>query len=708
MNRKLILLLCLFVCTLLVRAQDHRVDSIMNRVYHYKEKTGLRTGSFSSDVYLKYWVRTCRKGAWVRYLPGMFPLRRGTNDYFGESLDHYQFRSFGEFDRKNRAGYGTFPYFEKYRNHAMNRLNFSIYEPNLFSDRILSPLHYRNRHFYRFSYIYSYTSNGEVYTRIRIRPRFHNVQLVSGTMDVNNVTGAVRDFSFDLRYEFTKLNITGRAGTDSLSSLFPENISLKSSLHLLGNRVEGRCMMKADYDFTETSEDALSRDKRYDLTDMYGLRMDTVQTIRDMAYFDTLRPIPLTEEESMLLKGEKSVHEDVPNIRRKRLQRFRLSPQAENILLDSHRFLLGRQGHLKVPPLLTPSMMQWSGSRGITLQTKFAFDYDMGMGRSMDVSPRVAYNFKQNLFYWRLPVKFRLMPLHDGTFSLETGNGNRIYSNRQAEDVREKLGMVSNYDSLIHVFNTFEFHYYKDFYCLGDFSLRLLPGLRLSTGVRYHRRSLVGWNEVAQQSGMLHYIHSLAPRLHVEYTPKQYYYRNGRYKVPLYSKWPTFMIDYERGLKVGGGQSDYERWEADVKWLKDLYALRSLYFRLGAGLYTNRGDNYFLDYDYFRDNNMPDGWNDELSGQFHLLNAHWYNESDFYLRCSAAYESPMLLLSRIRWLSRIVQKERLYCSLLSVRNLASYAEVGYGFATYFLDLAVFLGIAGKQQTSAGFKFVLHW
>lgn len=43
---------------------------------------------------------------------------------------------------------------------------------------------------------------------------------------------------------------------------------------------------------------------------------------------------------------------------------------------------------------------------------------------------------------------------------------------------------------------------------------------------------------------------SFAPRLRVEWTPGMHYYINGNRKVNVGSSYPTFLIDYERGIKI--------------------------------------------------------------------------------------------------------------------------------------------------------------
>lgn len=111
--------------------------------------------------------------------------------------------------------------------------------------------------------------------------------------------------------------------------------------------------------------------------------------------------------------------------------------------------------------------------------------------------------------------------------------------------------------------------------------------------------------------------------------------------------------------------------------------------RAGYGFYTNRGDNYFLDYANFRDNNLPEGWDDDWSGNFQLLDAHIYNESAYYMRANVSYESPMLFATWLPYFGKYIEKERFYVSSVLLEKTRPYYEVGYGFTNRYISVGLF-------------------
>ena len=176
---------------------------------------------------------------------------------------------------------------------------------------------------------------------------------------------------------------------------------------------------------------------------------------------------------------------------------------------------------------------------------------------------------------------------------------------------------------------------------------------------------------------------------------------------PLKS-WPLFSLNYERCLNgVFGSNMEYERWELDASYLRRYSSLKRFNARLGGGFYTNKSTTYFIDYKNFHEDYLPQGWDDDWSGEFQLLNSRWYNASNYYLRLNVSYDSPLLVLSYLPLAGRIMEAERLYFSFAQLENTRSYYEVGYGFTTRFISLAFFGSFLNTEFIRFGTKFTFE-
>lgn len=714
-----------------------KAKEMMEKMYAYAQEQQTDNLQFSSDAYLRHRMYTKRKGPVMRYIPGMLRLEKGENDYLTEAQLRIQFRPPGEVDCRVVAYCSTAKYQRSSRLSSVSRFNFFIYDTKLLTDRILNPLNRRNRRFYRFSYQFTSAASDSLgaTARINIRPRFSNDQLVSGYVDVDYETGAVRNFVFHLRYHLQKITIAGRTGKEGYASLVAEKMRILSRMRLFGNTVYETTEVRSRHRFSCPVPQASDTLSRFDLTRQCLLRIDTTQVITSPAYFDSIRPFPLRGSEEMLIARKRPENHDIANVSdstnnifapetmRKmenlsaiadtahRERRF-FGERTQNVLLSSHAFNLASDGRasVKLPPIITPSMLQWSHTKGFSLKTRIRCNFfkmkDEQESR-LAFNPSIGYSFKQRQIYYDLPMLLRFIPALDGKLSIVAGGGSHMYNSGQADELREKLHGIERYDSLLQIIDNYGFHDYRDSYFRTDLSLSPLPGLRVQVGTRYHRRTLITWNEIAERGGLSRKLTTLGPRLEIEWTPAQYYYKKGRRRIPLYSQWPTFMLCYERGYGFGSGETCYERIETDMHYRLPLYATRTLYFRAGGGFYTRRGNDSFLDYDYFKFDYMPANWSDDLTGEFQLLSSRWYNESRYYARLTTTYESPMLWLSRIPG-ARIIQKERVYLNLLSVRSLGFYTELGYGISTLLLDVGSFIGIAHDHSVDIGCRVVLKF
>ena len=129
--------------------------------------------------------------------------------------------------------------------------------------------------------------------------------------------------------------------------------------------------------------------------------------------------------------------------------------------------------------------------------------------------------------------------------------------------------------------------------------------------------------------------------------------------------------------------------------------------RIGGGLYTDKKNNYFLDFANFRANNLPEGWDDDWSGDFQLLSSRLYNESSYYLRGHLSYEAPLLGAFLTPAIGRYVERERTYFSTLSIDHTRQYSELGYGFSCRFFSMGIFASFLNTEYQNMGCKFTFE-
>ena len=692
--------------------QRRHTRQLVEMVFTYPQRHGLSIGHIQSEVYIKYNLVNKRRNAAGRFTPFVGHMERGQHAYFGESVLKMQYSAAGLLEQKEVASYTTAPDLDDLSAMLFKSIAFTAYEPTFMNDRLLSPLNRDNRPYYRYRRVYdAHAGTGSPLVRISIIPKANNTQLINGYMEVDTTSGRVDRFCFRFKYNTQQIEFKAHMGREGSLSLLPDTLQAKNSFNFFGNT--SQVAFTAIYRHTDIAPyrqdivDSLLERNGYDLTHLKQLATDTTGATGNLRAIDSLRPIALTPAEDSIYAAHIG-RLQAPPAHPAHARRNALTDRLEDILLSSHYLHFGTGNALRLPPIVTPSMVEWSNNKGLSLKTRIRFNSQWDNRQRLTARISAGYNFKRREFYWKAPVEWLFSPQHEGKITLEAGNGNHIYNSKQAKDIRQQMSSKQNYDSLINIFDRYAFDYYNDYYVKLQTSYDPWPGLSVNAGLVYHNRTLTDWNEIGGREGLIHRYRSLAPNLRVEWTPGLYYYRNKEEAVPLFSRWPTFSCEYERGIKAFHNGCAYERWELEGNYRFNLHALRYLYLRAGGGLYTQRENTYFVDYTNFRYSALPETWLDEMAGTFEALDSRWYNESKYYVRACTSYESPMLLLARFNPVSPIVKRERLYCNLLSVHALNPYVEIGYSMATHLFDIGLFVGAANRSGTSFGWKFVLRF
>lgn len=698
-------LLCLIgLIPHVVCAESIPIDTLIRRTYSFPNRYSLRAEEYSAVISARSHLQTRRRNAVTRWVRGLFTFERGEHEYKTQSRMLLQRHINGMVDIKEVEFYSTMPRLHGTSELIKQRFNLAIYSSQLFTNNILSPFNHRNRRYYEYELVYLFMEDGSQCAHIKVKPHFLNTQLVSGTYDIDVVTGAVINFDLSFFYDAISIRAVGKVPRQGLASLFPQHVAIFINLNFLGNRLKAKYDVDITYHFGISSLSAFASQNRYDLTHLYRLRVDTSRVIRKQQ--------PLWKPSPIESSAQDSLTSDTTLCRLKKENHHFSWSDFEDLFFDRHNFHFGTNS-LRLPAILTPEMFAWSHRKGFQMQTRLKISFQIKNDHAIYFTPKTSYSFKQRSFYWRLPIDYSFLPALDAHMRLEAGNGNRGYSRQQKVLLQTEIS-----DSLIeevykHSAQDFESTNYKDFYLRSFLSFQPKVGLRITAGFNYHRRTLyisnnLAWLKPKLLEQLAHTLYTFAPHVRLEWTPKLYYYRMGTRKIPLYSHWPTFRLDYERGLRTRRFKSSYERYELDMQYAYQMYALKTFFFRFGMGLFTNRSSQSFIAYELFCDEEILTDWADEMSGRFYLLSSSWYNESPYYIKVSVAYESPMLLFSRLPGLTRFVEKERIYVNVVSLKSLPLYGEVGYGISTPILDMSGFLSLGNKMRAGIGGRVVLHW
>ena len=737
MHRRLIhklgwLITCLlFPLTLMAEETHQRIpekpavpDSILQNIFQFSPFYSRIVDEYKADVYLKGRVRVHKSNKLVKYIPSMFRLEKGVNDYIIESMSEMHYTAPDIYNRKIKAMSSTFPRTRGELTDMTDFLNMNVYSSSIMTDKLLSPLDKKASRYYTYLLDSIVDGKENLIYKIRIIPKFKGTQLVSGYLWVSDQVWTIREVYFEGKFDLIDFKMWNVMGEEGDEEFLPVRLNMDINFKFMGNHLEMNADAWVKYNkvtFYKGGKRRKSQKKHsHDLTEFYQLTVDSTKLVTDRDSFNHIRPIPLNADEYALYqnryfrKNESNWITSDSKAKEEKKKSAEFWGQLGDVLISNYNVNLAGIGSVRCSPLINPMMLDYSHSRGISYRQRFKYNRLFPNGRLLRITPQVGYNFTKNELYVKGKMDFLYWPEKLGGIEVDAGNGNRIFSSV----VLDKLSALP--DSSMN-FKEMNLDYFKDIYVEVFHRLEPVNGLLIKAGVSMHWRSLTDNSrfrlaQFIEQAGggLLHNLdlrsryNSFAPRLRIEWTPGLYYYMNGRRKMNVGSSMPTFIYDYERGLKgVFGSNDEHERMEFDVQQKIKLNQIRTLSYRAGFGMFTKMDNIYFVDFVNFKRSNIPEDWNDEIGGTFHLLDRQWYNSSRQYWRGHVTYESPFIILRPFNTWLGMIQHERLYGGVLFMPHLTPYVEVGYGIGTHIFDAGVFTSIVNGKFDTVGFKFTFE-
>lgn len=677
------------------KKKDQWYGRVMKSLFALSDTIAKQQWHYTARYYYRGAVSLEKKNAIIVSTPNRRFYVKGGKDLLTEDEGDMEYSRPNVFTRKVRHTYNAVPGYDVSHGYIMDFFNINLHGAYLLGDHLLSPLCRKN------SYYYSYRCDsvtGNI-VHFSFKRRRRNMQLVDGTFVYDMEKRYVTTISFSGRYNFVTFHETVTMGSNGKERYWPAKASLDFSYWYYGNVFTGKTVYTQRYN-SISSDYRLPRNiyDKHDVTRFFALALDTAQVVTDSAFMARHRTVPLTGQEQGIYTAAKarkdSVKVDTGAIKRPTTSKWvKTLGSVGEFFFNDYDLVTTDYTSLRI---LSPNI-GYSGSHGVSYRQDLEYVRHFKGGRQWSVIPRVSYYFKDKEMTGRMRSELLFQPRHGGMIAFEAGlqritaNSNNLFfikDNGNGQDEVESLD-------------------FTDFYTHLDVSREIANGLDVSLGLLMHHRRPRGYaSDHKVELGLRERYRDFAPRMTVTYTPGQNYYRVGDRKVTVGSKWPTIVLNYERGINgVMGSTNNYEKWEFTVGHGFRFTPVHRLIWKVGGGMFTDRKHGDFVQYEYFNNGITAYNWDDDRSGVFQLLDQKYYNNSYHYLRGHMVIESPMLILGNFS--TRVVRTERLYANALITEGLVPYLEFGYGVSNELLDMSFFWSYIQNEPIMTGVKLSLH-
>lgn len=648
-------------------AKSKQDTLVMKRVFSYYSMIDTTGYDYQPTyTYTKYHLDVKRRNVILLAVPTMYAVAHGGNrSYVGETYSKVELQGNHKINATRLLELTTVPHKRKTLPTLIKYLTPAIYNKTMIDNFILSPFNKANRIFYH----YRTMPIASDVTILLFQPKLNNTQLVNGSAYVETTTGRIIWTEINGEFDMINFHLIIHMGQRDFLSTLPSDCQLDAHFNFLGNKITTKYYAQ------------------YGMDKAIG---DSIGNLENAALMDSIRPIPLTEEEKKLYTQkyeQKNAQDSLVAKNSKRLNTKKILWDAiGEHLVNRFRSSFGtnHQGSFRISPILNPLYFGYSRRKGLFYKFDVRGDYNFSTNSDIWLRFKAGYSFKKRQLYFSVPVNYYYNKRKNAYVGIEFGNGNHITNSDIADKIKQEK--VDSID-----WNKMNLDYFKDSYLKIANNYDFSNKFGVQAGLYFHRRSAID-KQGFHLAGKPTVYKSSAPFIQLQYRPTGW---DG----------PIATLDYERSYKgLFNSNTAYERWEFDGQYLHKMQRLQSLSLRAGVGFYTHKdNDAYFLDYTNFRDNNIPNGWNDDWTGEFELLDRNWYNASQYYVRSNVTYESPILFTSWIPLVGHFIEMERIYVSALSVNKLHPYMECGYGFTTRLFSIGLFMASKNGQFNGFGCK-----
>ncbi|GGH47118.1 hypothetical protein GCM10007423_47390 [Dyadobacter endophyticus] len=169
---------------------------------------------------------------------------------------------------------------------------------------------------------------------------------------------------------------------------------------------------------------------------------------------------------------------------------------------------------------------------------------------------------------------------------------------------------------------------------------------------------------------------------------------------------PKFSVNYRKGIhNAFGSDVDFDFVQIGIQHGFETGIRSKLRYKLAAGSFLNKNAVQFPDYQHFAGNRFFFQLGDPV-GTFRMLDYYKYSTSKEFFEAHVLTELRQFLLTQIPWFRILGVKENFFLHYLATPDSDNYAELGYGLdigIRFPLRVEVVNNFEGFKYKSTGFR-----
>ncbi|RDC66414.1 DUF5686 and carboxypeptidase regulatory-like domain-containing protein [Adhaeribacter pallidiroseus] len=452
------------------------------------------------------------------------------------------------------------------------------------------------------------------------------------------------------------------------------------------------------------------------------MRVEPNANKRDTAYWDEIRPIPLTLEEQQDYVSKDSLqHIQASKPYRDSVDKRANKFEVGNLFLAGFRYRNSFKHYsISVDPLLavlnTNSILQYNTVEGTVLN--LGVRYRKGeeeTNQGFTVAPTLRYGFASRKLYGKVLTNYYYNPHRFAQVTAEAGHFVAQYNNNEP--------ITPFWNALYTLLYEQNFlKIYQKTNLLVRHNLEIRNGIYLTTSLEYADRqqlqnatdftfrdyttkqftSNIPVNaELADASFTRH--QALVGSVTLQLRPGQQYINRPDEKWILGSKYPTFRLNYTKGFfKILGSDVNFDRVSLNISDELKLGLVGETDYSVQVGTFLNSKHLWLMDYKHFAGNRILYAG---AFGGFQLLDYYRYSTRKGYLEAHFTHDFNGFIFNKIPLLRRLKWQEVGSANYLHTVKAGHYLELGFGVEHIFKILRVdfFTGFESREKVGSGLR-----
>lgn len=552
----------------------------------------------------------------------------------------------------------------------------------------VSPIASNAISFYRYKFEGTFYENGVEISRIKVIPRRKYEPLFQGYINI---------IENEWRIHSLRLSLVREQQMQFLDTLVIEQLYVPAgNVWVIKNQVIYPSGKIFGFDFFGSFVQVYDR---FNLDPVFTRKYfdNTIIKIYDsankkpMAYWDSIRPLPLLTEEVLDYRKKDSLEQVRKDPKyMDSIDRKRNKISIGGILLTGES--VSRQKKklfINFDPLINTFNYNTVEGGVLHFSPVWSKRFDETSRKSLQIVPYLRYGFANKHFNAHITGRYNFGKKYFN--SVTVSGGRRVLQYNNAQPITSR---INTYTTLLYENNHLKI-YEANFFRL-NYSAGIGNGLSFAAGFQFQDRfglnnlaDPVSWKNISGRSFTPNYpvdlTNSVMPRNQAALFTAGFNWRpGGKYielpdrKIGIGSDYPTFNLSVTYAVKgLLGSDADFAKWRLTVADDLDMKLGGKLSYRGAIGGFLNAKQVFIPDYTHFQGNQTVLA-NDPLSG-FQLAPYYRYsNTAKLYATANVEYHLNGLLTNKIPGFRRLNWFLVTGANLLHIQNGKNYYETFVG------------------------------